>query len=181
MVGGLLVTAFISAFQADQPRQGRSVGYFQPQRRIGRGVAFCFASVIVVVAPQGEDAKNTLNLQALASLADLTRLGLVSGVDPVGRLLQQESDEFAGRLEEGGAQEYFQLLHRLPARRAGRKLRHQLLDFGFLRESELRGWRFFLTPANRCARVRSLSIWTYCSVKASNCPWAWRFSCTAAT
>jgi len=64
--------------------------------------------MIVVVTTDLEAAKNPLCLDGFSALANLPGVGLVSLINPLGRLLEQPSDQLSGRLENGGAHHYLQ-------------------------------------------------------------------------
>lgn len=109
--------------------------------------------MIVIVAPQGKEAEDTLDLQRVATLAEFARLGLIGGIDPVGSLLEEFSNQLGGGFENGGAQKFFQVGHDGAAGLGGAKGGNQLLDFFFLGEDVASGVRsFFLTPDLRSWR-----------------------------
>ena len=108
---GLQIGGFISAFQAKEFSQGRSIPYLQTQGRIGWIVPLLFPLVIVIIAAQGEAAKNPLHSKGFTSFSDLPGFGLVGGIDLIGGLLEQVPHQFVGRFENSHANEWFQLLH----------------------------------------------------------------------
>jgi hypothetical protein len=168
MLLGLLIARLVGSLQAEQPGQSRRITHFQTKSRIGRITALLFALVVIVVALQIKAAKETLDLQALTAFALFTRFGRVSRVDSVGRPLQQASYQRAGGFENGRAHQELQFLHQFAFRPLAFKTRHQLLDFFFLGEKNVRGAVFFLKPASRSARLCSATNRTYCWINCSN-------------
>src|ERR1039458_4637825 len=163
VVFGLLVTGLIRSLQADQPGQRRGFVPFQAQRGIGGIMALLFAGVVVVVALEFKGAKDARDVQVFPALALLPRLGLVGGINAIGGLLQKESHQHIGGLEDGGADQHFQLLDGAPVGFPRLEAGHQLLDFLALGEEEF--WRrvFFFKPASLSARVFSTTSCAYCS------------------
>ena len=164
MVLGLLEARFIRPFQTDQPGQSRSISDFQAQGGVGRIMPLFFAGMVIVIAPDGEAAKETLHLKGFPAFALFARFGLEGGVAAVGGLLQQHPDQRAGGLENGSAHQHFQLLHQLPAGLLILKMGHQPLDFLILGQEDFGCGRFFLKPDSRSARVLSTMSWTYCAI-----------------
>ena len=114
MGGSFLVTGFVGPLQTNEPRQCRRVASLQTQGCIGRTMPGVFACVIVVVAQEFKAAEDALHLDRLLSLASFSWLGLVDCIGPPGGLLQEETDQFVCRFEEGGAHQHFELLHSTP-------------------------------------------------------------------
>ena len=129
---GFQISRLIGPFQAKQLGQGGRVADFQSQRVIGWIMALFLAGVIVVIASERKAAKNPLRLNGFPALAHFSGLGLIGGVNPVGRLLEKKRDDFIGRFENGGADQYLQLLRRRTIELLGRKAADQLLDFRVL-------------------------------------------------
>ena len=168
MARSLLVAGLIGPLQTDQARQRRGIGAFEPQSGVRRVMPLAFGGMIVVIARQLEVAKEALDLELLTSFADLAGPGLVGGVDSIGGLLQKPADQLVGRLENGRPQ-HLQLLDAGALRQMRRELGHQGLDLGLLGEEDFGGGRFFLTPASRSSRLRSLTKRTYSSTRLWKC------------
>jgi hypothetical protein len=132
-----LIAHFIGPLQTQQPRQSRRVGHFQTQRGIGWVVSLFLARMVVIVALQFKGAKHALQLQRFPPFPLLSRLGLVGGVQAVGSLLQEESHQRVGGLENSSAHQHFQLLNCGPGRLLGGESGHQLRNFLFLCEEEV--------------------------------------------
>lgn len=116
-------------------------------------VPLLLAGMIVIVALQGEKAKNPLNFQWVAALADFAGFGLIGSIDPVGGLLEELADELGGGFENGGAEQFFQIGHDGSAGLGRAEGGNQLLDFFFLGKGVAPGVRrFFLTSALRSSR-----------------------------
>ena len=143
---GFLVTGFIGPLQTDQPGQSRGVARLQAQRGIGGIMPLLFAFMVVVSALQGEGAKHARELELGPALGLLARLGLVGGIDPIRRPLQQKTHQRVGRLEDGGAHQHFQLLDGHPIGLARLETSHQLLDFLVLGQEQFRAGAFFFDP-----------------------------------
>jgi len=62
-------------------------------------VALILARVVVVIPLQPEAAENPLNLNRFPSLARLSGLGWVLGVNPIGGLLEPPADPRIGGFE----------------------------------------------------------------------------------
>ena len=165
MVFGLLVTGLVGSLQATQARQRGRATHLQPQRRIGRIMPLLFAFMVVVVALQGEGAKDAIDSEAGPPLVMLARLGLVGGINAVGGPLQQESHQCIGRLVNRRAHQHLQLLDRHPVGLGRLEASHQLLDFLILGQEELGRGVFFFEPASRSARVCAATSATYCPIK----------------
>jgi hypothetical protein len=75
-------------------------------------VAALFSGMVIVLAHQQEGAEHALDHENLASLGLLARLGDVGGIDAIGRLLEQEGNQFIGRLENGHPHKGFYLVQR---------------------------------------------------------------------
>ena len=90
--------------------------------------------MMVVVALQAEGAKETLNLKGRSSLAVLPGTGLVGGIQPVGGLLKQKSNEARRRLEDGRSQQYLQLLDGGASGGLGAEASNQFGDFRLSRQ-----------------------------------------------
>jgi len=88
--------------------------------------------VIVIIARERKAAKNPLRLNGLPVLAHFPGLGLIGGVNPVGRLLKKKGDDFIGRLEHGGADQDLQLLRRRALELLRGKAADEVLDFRVL-------------------------------------------------
>jgi hypothetical protein len=142
-----LIAHLIGTFQTQQPRQSRRVGHFQTQRRIGRIVSPFLARMVVIVTLQREGAKHALQLQRFPPFPMLSRLGLVGSIPALGGLLQEETHQRVGGLENSRAHQHFELLNRGPSRLLGGESGHQLRDFLFLREEEV-GALFFCAVAD---------------------------------
>ena len=95
--------------------------------------------MVVVIALDGEGAKEALHLQGRPAFALLPGLGLAGGVTAVGGWLLQPPRQSPGGLEDRPAHQQFQLLHQLPGRRLALKLGHQSLDFLVLGEEDFGG------------------------------------------
>ena len=95
------------------------------------------------------------------------RRGFERGVDALGGLLEEIADNGAGALENRRAQENFQLLDSQSVGVGLQKAGHQPRDLLLLGEGEA-GREFFFTPAKRSARVFSMIIWAYSSVRRVN-------------
>ncbi len=153
MNNGFLIAGFVGTLQTDEAGKRGGVGDFEAEDGIGGMAPLVLAGMIVIVAPQGEEAENPLDFQRVAPLADFPRLGLIDGIDPVGGLLKELADELGGGFENGGAQQFFQIGHDGAARLGGAEGGNQLLDFFFLSKGVALGVRrFFLTPALRSWR-----------------------------
>jgi hypothetical protein len=59
--------------------------------------------MIIIIAAQLETAKNSLYPDDFVALANLPGFGLVSRVNPLGRLLEQPADQLIGGFENGRA------------------------------------------------------------------------------
>ena len=105
-------------------------------------MSLLLARMVVIVTRQREGAKQALHLQSFPPFPMLSRLGLVGGIPTVGGLMQEESHQRVGGLENRRAHQHFQLLNRSPGRLLGGEAGHQLGDFIFLREEEV-GTLFF--------------------------------------
>ncbi len=132
-------------------------------------VTASFSGMVVVVTLQSEGTEHPLDLQRLTALAPFTRLGFVSGVDPVGGLLEQPADELVGGFENRGTHQNFQLGDTIAGGLAAGERGHQGLDFCFFGDGDVRIGRFFLAPALRSRRVASVSRREYCSMSCSKC------------
>jgi hypothetical protein len=136
MLLGLLVTGLVGSFQTHQARQGGRAASFQSQGRIGRGVPFLLARMIVIVPFQGEEAEDAVEGQRHPPLALPAGFGLVSRIDAVGSLLQQISHQLVGRLKNRRSHQHLQLLDGHPVGLGGLETRHQLLDFLLLGQAD---------------------------------------------
>ena len=100
----------------------------------------------------GHTPEHAIDGQQGSPLALPARFGLVSGVEAVGGLLQQISRQLVGRLENGRADQHFQLLDGRTVGLGSLEASHQELDFLLLGEADLEGEFFglgrdsFLTP-----------------------------------
>lgn len=74
-------------------------------------MALLLARMVVVVALEIEGAEEALDLERCPALAMLAGTGLVGRVQPVGSLLEEQSDDAGGGLEDGRAQQDLQLLN----------------------------------------------------------------------
>lgn len=102
-------------------------------------MALILALVVVIIALEAEAAKNPLHPDPFPALARLPGLRLVAGVDAIGGLLEQPTDQRIGGFENRRAHQDFQLRDGVSVQRLGCKAGDQLLDFFFLREEDL-GW-----------------------------------------
>ena len=93
---GFEVGRLIGPFQTNELGQSRGVAHLQTQRRIGRIVALVLTGVVIIIPAQIEAAEDALHPDRFPSLATLSRLGLVMGIDPLGRLLEQPAHQFIG-------------------------------------------------------------------------------------
>ena len=156
MDGGFLIAGFVGALQADEAGKRGGVGAFQAEDGVGGMVSLLLAGVVVKVAPHEDAAENALDHQRVAALAHFSRLGLVGGIDPIGGLLEELADELGGGLENGGAQQFFQIGDEGADGLGGAEGGDQLFDFFFPGEGKVPGVRrFFLTPALRSCRDSS--------------------------
>src|ERR1039458_4455651 len=80
-------------------------------------------------------------------------------------LLQKESHQCIGGLEDGGAPQHFQLLDHEPVWLPRLEAGHQLLDFLVLGQKEFWRWVFFLKAVASSARVFRIINWAYCSIR----------------
>src|ERR1039458_5730176 len=170
-----LIAHFIGPLQTQQPRQSRRVGHFQTQRGIGGIVSLFLARMVVIVTLQWEGAKDALQLQGVPPFPMLPRPGLVGDIQAIGGLLQEESHQRVGGLENGRAHQHLHLLNRGPGRLLSREPGHQLLDFLFLGEEEV-GALFFCAVADGPWRVWATVRSTNCAASASN---RWRLAMAA--
>jgi hypothetical protein len=92
--------------------------------------------MVVVIPLQLEAAKNPLNPNRFPALARLPGLGLVMGVDAVGGLLEQPTNQRVGGFENRRAHQDFQLGDGVSVQRFGFKTGDQLLDFFFLGQED---------------------------------------------
>jgi len=138
---------------------------FQAQSRIRRRVALLFALVIIIVPIQIKAAEEPLDLQALTAFALFAGFGRLRRIGPVGGSLQKAFDDRVGRFENGRAHQKLQFLHQLAFRLLVLDTQHQLLDFCFLGDENVRCEVFFLKPASRSARLCWATSVTYCSIK----------------
>jgi hypothetical protein len=122
------------------------------------------ARMIVVGAFQFEGAENAIDGGGKAPFELLFGLGLIGSVDAIRRFLKKKSNQRAGRFENGGAQENFQILHRQTAGRRALETGNKPLDFLVLGEMERRGWFFFFEPSAMAARVSCTFNSAYSSV-----------------
>jgi hypothetical protein len=112
------------------------VAAFQTKGMVGGMVALLFAGVIVVGAPQGGVAEDSLDLDGLKALANFTGLGLVGGIDLLGSFLKKLADKISSGFENGGAQKFFQIGDEVSSRLGGAKCGNQFLDFFLAGEVE---------------------------------------------
>jgi len=154
---GFLEARRVNGLHADDLGQSRGKGAFQPQRRVGGMATALLRGIIIVIALNGNDAENTLNFQAFPALAMPAGRGFERGVDALGGLLKQITDNGAGALENRRPQEDFQLLDSQSVGVGLQKAGHQPRDFLLLGEGEA-GREFFFEPARRSARVCSMTI-----------------------
>lgn len=146
MKRGFLVAGFIGAFEAYETGQSWGVVSFQPESFVGGIMSLLFAGMVEVGSQQRETAEDALDLKGLATLPDFSAFGLVGGVDFVGGVLQEFSDERGGGLENGGAKQFLEVCDERPARLGMAERCAQLLDFLLAGEVEaLVIRRFFLT------------------------------------
>ena len=71
------------------------------------------SAMVVVVTVQREAAEHPLHREGVAALVGLARLGLVSLIDSVDRLLEEPPDQLIGGLEDCGPQQGLQLRDQL--------------------------------------------------------------------
>ncbi len=109
MFFGLLVTGFVGPFQAHQAGQRRRQAAGQAKRHIGWIMADVLDLVIVVIALQRDRSKNALHGDGDAALARKTRFGWIRRIDLIGQHLKQVLHQLTGVLEDGGAQEHFEV------------------------------------------------------------------------
>jgi hypothetical protein len=161
--GGLLVAGFVGAFQTDEAGQRGCVASFQPEGGVGGMVPALFPGVVVVGSIQDGVAEDALDLERVPALEDFPGLGLVSGIDPVGGFLDELADQCGDGLENGGAQQYFEIGDEGAAGLGGAEGGDQLLDFFVPGEVEGFGIRrFFLTAVLRSWRDVA-ETWAMCS------------------
>lgn len=161
---GFQVGRLVGAFQTDQLGQRRRIAHFQTQGGVGGMVALLLAGVIVVIPLQWEAAEEALHPDGFPALARLSGLGLVAGIGPVRRFLEQPADQRIGGLEHRRAHQHFQLRHALTVQFPGFEACDQLLDFFFLGEADGRRERFFFFAAAMLWRVSWMTRSAYSSV-----------------
>lgn len=129
-----LKSGFVGALQAHQARQRRGIPFFPTQGGIRRKMTGSLEWVVIVFAGDREGAKEALDLQDLTSLEMLAPFGLVSLINAIGSLLEQEPNDGPGGFENGGTDQKFQLLHGLARGSLGGEPRHQLRDLGLIKQ-----------------------------------------------
>jgi len=162
---GFLEARLVGPFQANEPEERRSAAGFQGQSGVCRRVPALFFGPVVIVAREVARAEDGLHGDRHAPFEVQARGRLILSIDPVGRLLQEALEEFAGGLEEGHAQKFFQFLQAQPVRRAGGKSVYDPLDFLALGEDKLRCVLFFFERPEIDSRVRWITCWAYSPVK----------------
>ena len=88
-----------------------------------------FALMIIIVPAQLKGAEYPIDPDGFPALADLAGFGLVSGVNPIGRLLEKKAHQGVSRLEDRRAHQPLQFLNLKPIGLLGFKANHQLLNF----------------------------------------------------
>ena len=100
-------------------------------------MALPFAFMIIVITADFEKTKEALDMQAVAAFVVFSWLGVVGLVNPFGGLLKQHSDQLVGGLKKGCPNQKLQFLNRRSVSFLGAKLVHQLMNFSFLRQSQI--------------------------------------------
>jgi hypothetical protein len=161
---GFQVGRLVGTLQTDQLGQCRCIAHFQTQCGVGGMVALILAGVVVVIPLQMEAAEDALHPDGFPTLARLSGLGLVTGIGPIRRLLEQPADQGVGGFENRRAHQDFQFGDALAVQLPGFKAGDQLLDFFFLGKEDGGRGRFFFLAAAMCWRVSWMTRSAYCSV-----------------
>jgi hypothetical protein len=106
MTFGFHKSRFVGSLQTDELGQGGRITAFQAQRGIGWIVTGLLAHVIIVIPFQDEMTKDALHLKFFPALADF-QFGLVGGVNPIGRLLEEPRQQIVGGFEDGSGHQHF--------------------------------------------------------------------------
>jgi hypothetical protein len=112
---------------------------------------------------QRETAEHPPHVKDVAALVNLARLGLVSLIDSVNRLLEKPSHQLIGGFEYGYPQQGLQLRNQLGLGTLGFKPGDQLLDFLILGQEDMPGDFFFFEVA-MLWRVSAMTSAAYCWV-----------------